>query len=369
MRRFLATLFVLAAALGGCGNDDDTAAAPPPQAGPTTLKVMTQNLYLGADLDLLLAQGADLLTTVELLWASVQTTDFPSRARVIADAIQAGDPDVVALQEVSLWRSQSPGDHLPIPNAGTVAVDFLDVLTRELASRNLVYRVVGTVTNADLELPGASGNDYRLTDRDVIIAKPSVPVAATSSGTFPHLASLTLTNPIPGGPAIPVQIRRGWVSADLRAGGKTVRLFNTHLEAFSPDIASQQVTDLLGVANPATQPTILAGDMNLPPGSTGYALFLASATRLQDAWTVVNDGNAGLTCCWSGDLRGGSLSTRIDLLFSTPELRPTQAVRVNESARTPGGLSPSDHLGVLATFDASPAATTATPVAATAWPR
>ncbi len=371
MCRFRATLAaVVVAALAACGNDSSTpAAAPPPQAGPPTLKVMTQNLYLGADLDLLLAPGADLLATVEQLWASVQSTDFPARAKVIADGIAAADPDVVALQEVSLWRVQTPGDHAPTPNATTVAVDFLDVLIRELAARKLQYQVVGTVTNADVELPGASGSDYRLTDRDVLLAKPSVPVAATASGTYPHLATVTVPSPFPGQASIPLQIRRGWVSADLRAGGKTVRVFDTHLEAFSADVATQQVADLLAVATPGSQPTVIAGDMNLPPASAGYQQFLAAATRLGDTWTAVNGGDAGVTCCWSPDLRGGSLSTRIDLVLATPELRPTAASRLNETARTPGGLSPSDHLGVLATLDASAAATTAAPVAAATWPR
>ena len=96
---------------------------------------MTQNLYLGGDLDLFLAPGAQLPETVELLWASVQATDFAARARLIADGIRAADPDVVGLQEVSLWRFQTPGDRLPLPNATTVAVDFLETLLRELAAR------------------------------------------------------------------------------------------------------------------------------------------------------------------------------------------------------------------------------------------
>lgn len=365
MRRARQALaLLLAAAVAACGDDSKDAAAPPPQAGPPTLTVMTQNLYLGADLELLLAPGVDLLAAVEQVWANMLASDFPARAKVLADAIQAADPDLVALQEVSLWRFQRPADLNPTPNATTVQVDFLDVLLRELDARGRSYRVAGTVTNADLELPGASGADYRMTDRDVLLAKPSLPVAATASGTYPHLATLTIPSPFPGGPPVTLQIKRGWVSADVRAGGKTIRVFDTHLEAFSPEVATSQVADLLALAAPATRPTVIAGDMNLPPGAGGYAQFLASGTRLADAWAAVNGGDAGLTCCFSPDLRGGSLSTRIDLLFATPELRPTAAARQGEGARTPGGLSPSDHLGVVATFDASPAATTAAPLAA-----
>lgn len=354
MRRHRAILAALAAALAACGDDPEPAAAPP---GPDSLRVMTQNLYLGADLDLLLSSGSDLPTIVELLWASMLETDFPARAKVLADSIQAAAPDVIALQEVSLWRFQQPGDRLPVANATAVRVDFLDVLARELAARGLAYVELSTVTNADLELPGASGTDYRLTDRDVILGKASLPVTAAGAGTFPNLGSLTVN--VPGVGPFPVTIKRGWASADVRAGGRTVRVFDTHLEAFSPAVATTQVGDLLAVAAPASRPTVIAGDINLPPGSGGYERFLLSGTRLADAWTAVNGGDAGLTCCWSGDLRGGSLGTRIDVVFATTDLRPTAAARLNESARTPGGLSPSDHLGVVASFDARAAGTTA----------
>lgn len=367
MRRPRAILLVLSLALAvsvaACGEDDDGPGAAPPPDGPRTLTVMTQNLFLGTGLEALLAPDADLLGVVDRLWANVLATDFPARARVLAQLVEDADPDLLALQEVSLWRSQTPGDALPTPNATTVEVDFLDALTDELTARGLDYVVVASVTNADFELPGGSGTDYRLTDRDVLLARRSLPVIETASGTFPHLATLTVPSPVPTAPPITLQIRRGWVSADVRAGGRTVRVFDTHLEAFSADIATQQGADLLQVAAPGSRPTIIAGDVNLPPGSAGYEQFLASGTRLRDAWTELNGADAGLTCCWNPDLRGGSLQTRIDVVFATPELRPTAVARVGEAARTPDGLFPSDHLGVVATFDVGAASTTTGAVA------
>jgi endonuclease/exonuclease/phosphatase family metal-dependent hydrolase len=357
------TGILLVLALGACGHEGDGAAAPPAApAGPSTLRIMTHNLYLGADLDLL-ATSADLPATVERIWSDVQATDFPARAKVLADSIQAADPDLVALQEVALWRTQTPGDHLPVPDASTVALDFLDVLSKELAGRGLSYRVVVAHENADFELPGSSGTDYRLTDRDVFLAKTALPITGSSSGTYPHAASLPIPPNLPGGGPLQASLPRGWVYADVRAGGRTVRVFNTHLEAVSADVATQQVSDLLAVAQPAARPTVIVGDMNLPPGSAGYARFLETPTRLGDAWTVVHPGDAGLTCCWNPDLRGGSLSTRIDLLFATPEARPTAAARLEEGARTASGLTPSDHLGVVATFDVSGASTASSPAA------
>lgn len=359
MRRSQAMLAaLLAAALSACGSHKSSSTSPGP--GPAALKVMTQNLYLGADLDLLMST-TDLPATVEQLWNDMLATDFPARAKVLADQIQAADPDVIALQEVSLWR-YGPQNALLLPVATNVQVDFLVVLTQELQARGLAYEVTEVGTNADFELPGTTGKDYRLTDRDVILRKPSVPVTATASGTYPHLGTLPVTPP-GGGAAIPVTIKRGWVSADLRAGGKTIRLFNTHLEAFDPNVATSQVGDLLAVADPAARPTVIVGDMNLPPTTPGYAQYLAAGTRLRDAWTVANPADPGLSCCWNPDLRGGTLATRIDLVFATPELVSSTARLLDVGALTPGGLHPSDHLGVLATLDASAAASTAAAVA------
>ncbi len=356
MRRLRVFFFLsMAAALAACGNE--TPAPAPTPDGPAAFKVMTQNLYLGGDLDLITAPGADVPQAVDEIWASVQATDFNRRAKVLVDGIQAEDPDLVGLQEVSLWRTQIPGDHLPIPDATIVAYDFLDILVRELASRGLAYRVVLANQNGDAELSGASGNDYRLTDRDAVLAKTSLPIVSASSGTYAHLGTIELSL-TPGAAPTSVTVPRGWVMVEFRSGGKTVRYVNTHLEAFSADVASRQALDLMAVASPTTQPTIVAGDMNLPPDSPGYAHFVAPETGLSDTWSTLKGADPGLTCCWNPDLKGGGFDKRIDLEFSTSQVRPTSATIVNDTERTPDGLAPSDHAGVVIGF------TTAQPAAA-----
>jgi endonuclease/exonuclease/phosphatase family metal-dependent hydrolase len=344
-RRYGTILLATAAALAACGSDEEPSPAPPTE-GPTTFTVMTQNLYLGADLDLLTAPGASLSETVDRIWAGVEATDFDARVKLVADGIQAADADVVGLQEATLWRMQAPGDRLLVPNATSVAHDFLDTLERELVGRGLLYLVVNTIVNGDAELGGASGTDYRLTDRDAILAKASLPITSTSSGTFPHLDTIELPPFSDLAPRLQAAVPRGWVAIEFSSGGRTVRLVNTHLEAFSADVASQAGARRLGVARPAEQPTIVLGDMNLPPGSEGYGRFVATETGLSDAWTVAAP-DPGLTCCWSPDLRGGAYDKRIDLVFSTDEVRPTRAALVNRDERTATGLAPSDHAGVV----------------------
>jgi endonuclease/exonuclease/phosphatase family metal-dependent hydrolase len=351
MRRLGTVLLAIALALAACGNDEPTPTPPPD--GPTTFKVMTQNLYLGGELFLAFTEP-DLTDAVELIWSSVKATDFRERAKVIADSIQAEKPDLVGLQEVSLWRTQTPGDgFFIIPNATAVAYDILDILLGELGARGLSYRVVASVQNADVEVPGSSGTEYRLTDRDVVLANESLPIVSTASGIYPHLAIITVPSPIGDIPAI---IPRGWVSVEFRAGGKTIRAVNTHLEAFSEEVAAQQAIDLIGIASPGTQPTIVLGDMNLAPGSAGYGTFLAG-TGLSDTWADLNEADPGLTCCWNPDLKSGAFTTRIDLVFATASPSSTSAVKVNETEQTPTGLAPSDHAGVVVGFTAATSAT------------
>src|SRR5690242_20448695 len=77
-------------------------------AKPTTLNVMTRNLYLGADLgpgmnakDLQgLSNGAG-----EIL-KQVDSNKFPTRAKGLAKEILDTKPDLVGLQEAALWRTE-----------------------------------------------------------------------------------------------------------------------------------------------------------------------------------------------------------------------------------------------------------------------
>jgi hypothetical protein len=90
--------------------------------------------------------------------------------------------------------------------------------------------------------------------------------------------------------------------------------------------------------------------VNLTPASAGYQTFVAPGTGLADAWSAQRDGDPGLTCCWAPDLRSGAFDKRIDVVFATGELRPTSADKLNETARTLGGIAPSDHAGVVVGF-------------------
>ena len=67
------------------------------------LTVMTQNMYVGADVDAVIAalatsDPAEAQAALVSAIATLQETDFPARAAAIADAVAEARPNVVGLQ-------------------------------------------------------------------------------------------------------------------------------------------------------------------------------------------------------------------------------------------------------------------------------
>src|SRR6187455_1467714 len=77
-------------------------------AKPATVKVMTRNLYLGADLSPGLRAGnlQELVNGAGEILDQVNANKYPTRAKGLAQEILTTNPDVVGLQEASLWRTQ-----------------------------------------------------------------------------------------------------------------------------------------------------------------------------------------------------------------------------------------------------------------------
>ena len=114
--------------------------------GVRPVTVMTYNLYSGASfLPLSTAPSlADIPPRVAAIWANVQASRFPERAEAIANKIQQSGPDLIALQEAYLYRTQSPSDAFtshPTP-ATAVAYDYVQLLLNALSRRGLHYAVV-----------------------------------------------------------------------------------------------------------------------------------------------------------------------------------------------------------------------------------
>jgi endonuclease/exonuclease/phosphatase family metal-dependent hydrolase len=321
------------------------------------LKVLTRNIYLGADLAPTFGAPdlPSLVAAVSQVYAMVQATNFPERAAALADEIAAIDPHLVGLQEVTLWRSESPSNLSLTPNATTVEYDFLALLLDELAKRGKAYAAVATVQNFDAEAPRAitptTLQDVRITDHDVILARTDLPqhVFSVGNAASANYAAKVLVPLL--GAQIPVS--RGWTSVDVRLHGNKIQVVNTHLEPVDQTIQQQQAAELLAVIERLNtgSPTVLLGDLNSAADDGATYRMLRDAAFV-DAWSTAKPNDAGLTCCHAEDVRNPDpiLTERIDFVLTRDGIAASSANRVGHEPedRTPSGLWPSDHAGVWA---------------------
>ena len=350
-----------------------SAAAAAQRKPPPSVTVMTRNLFLGADL----APAINAPTIPQAIdgageiWNAFQRTRFQDRARPLAREIKASKADLVGLQEVALWRRQTPSDGgappiSPIPGAQAataVEQDFLAILRRELRRARAKYRVVRVQREFDAELPvdvdgsdltgtgplAAFGADFdaRLTMRDVILVRrgSKVRLGRTRARHFE-----TRYEPNVGGIVIPVD--RGWLSVEARVGRRAFRFVNTHLEAFGdPRIREAQANELIAGPLDTRKQVILVGDLNSgvarhnEPEQPGDDLAFRAL-----AGFGMKDNGAVQSCCYD-DLTDADarFDHTVDHVLTKRPLRTLRSFVTGNrrGQRTASGLWPSDHGGVV----------------------
>ena len=130
----------------------------------------------------------------------------------------------------------------------------------------------------------------------------------------------------------------------------------THLEAYSPAIANQQMQQLLKSGGPLAskkQQSILVGDYNSAPGANAND---RGTTRKDNAYDSAikagfrNNLPQRKTCCFAEDLHSTSdkLETWIDHVLVRPKIKVLKSGIVG--TKQVGGLYPSDHAGITATL-------------------
>lgn len=359
------------------------------------LKVMTQNLYVGANLFKILdGDVQDVPFNAAEIFGDIQATDFQQRAEAIADSIAKQKPHLIGLQEVSLIRTQCPDDIIfppgdPTPNATDVYADYLQMLLNALAARGQYYEVATLIENADVELPVLNAGltdcpyplfDARLTDYDVTLRRSDVDVTFEFSGNY--LANF----PVPT-PAGPIVFTRGYNIVDVNLKGRSYRFVNTHLEVsgnpfangfqFAQAFELTQILDGLAEAR-GDEIVVLVGDLNsdpaegpfvacmLPPtfdtlGLCPTPYVVVASNGYTDTWTVRNGAaDDGFTCCQQDLLTNDEswLDERIDYIWVRPPLGGAQGPNFLEAVhsmtvgnqqrdRTASWLWPSDHAGVV----------------------
>lgn len=322
--------------------------------------VMTRNLYLGADLTpVIIAPGpVELSRATADVWLAVVATDFPERAKLIAQEIDDTAPDLIGLQEVTLWRS---GDFADPADATTVEYDFLASLQTELSNLGLNYTVAVVQPTFDAEAPAAlsSGGtpvwrDIRITQRNVILVRDGVSYTNAQSVYYNTNTIYPNIGGIPGNDLVDL---RGWVSVDvvMTPKEKPFRFVNTHLESFFPPVRTAQAQELADGPLAGTLKVIAVGDFNSPPTGAESGAYQVltdpSNGKMRDAWTEANGDDPGFTFGQAADLMNPTdmSSTQIDhVLTHTAAVKTVSAQLVGTTARTPSGLWASDHFGVVA---------------------
>lgn len=351
----------------------------------TPVKVMTRNLYLGADLTPAIesTSTAGFIEANGEIVRTVEASNFPVRAKGLAKEILGEEPDLVGLQEAALWREAPPSlgpVFSGVPEASKVKYDFLKLLLAQLNKGKTLYRPVVVQDEFDFEAPadanGIAGDgpsstgllanaevNGRLTMRDVILARVGAGVT-TSNPQMGHYGHLLIVK-VAGSKEIAVT--RGWVSVDATVrGSHEFHFVDTHLESFDnsaeyPSIRAQQAAELVAPGGPATGklPVILVGDLNsdtkteVQPGD-GQAYRVLTRAGFRERST-----SKPLGCCIEGssDLKGGSVTSmnhKVDHIMTND---PKQ-VKLLDSAVTGrvknNGYWDSDHAGLFSELSILP---------------
>jgi endonuclease/exonuclease/phosphatase family metal-dependent hydrolase len=338
---------------------------------PNEITVMTRNIYVGANLDIIMA--AEDATQIPILaaeaFAAMQATNFPERAQALADEIAWTRPHLIGIQEASLIRMQENGDLVGggTTPAETVVYDYLKILRKTLRQNNLNYKLAVKGMNFDVEVPmvnpdSSTGfSDVRLTDFDVILAHKDVKISRKTVAKFQTILQL---------PTLGVDVPRGFVAVDATFKGRTYRFVNTHLEpVMVPELLPLQMAqaqELVAALQDVTLPVILVGDFNSKATKGESYKLIKSTGSFVDAWTrnlyklFITHNKRGFTNPHDDDLLNTrvKLNQRIDLIFVRSnvwaagyhDIGPVVAVTVGDHLddRTASGLWPSDHAGVAA---------------------
>jgi endonuclease/exonuclease/phosphatase family metal-dependent hydrolase len=322
-----------------------------------TVTVMTRNVDAATDLGFIFAatDEASFARGMTATWAELHSSNFAQRAARLAEEIEAAAPDLIALQEVTLWRVGP----LLSPPATRVLYDQLDLLLSELKKRDLHYGVVVVQTEVDAEAPVPTVRmDLRMTDRDVILARLDLPRAqfeVLNAQAHHYAAVFNFGNPVLGQLSVPC----GWLAVDVAVNGSKFRFVNTHLQGTIPGVPEaeqvqrDQAQELMARLLPAQIPIVLAGDFNANaepgPEYTGTAQQIVES-GFADAWKVAHPGDPGYTWPLFGEDQNSGPTTpneRIDLIFLAGAASGIDPA-VLSAVRT--GIAPpfaSDHAGVV----------------------
>jgi len=241
-----------------------------------SVTVMSRNIYLGADVGRALELIPNLPAAAQYMWDQVKQTDFSKRAKILAAEINQSSPDVIGLQEATIWYCKK------YPWSKKVEVfnfteQLLDALNGryELVSKDGVKALnpgfsinpIPFLTKVNdeqtfKEVFGRSSAACGFETGDALLVKKSDNLEVIEVGNSEYEASYPIVPTI-------MTIYRGYSWADIKVKGVPTRFVTTHLESLwdenkVPNSAKQAMQLVSDLSN-TKMPVIVMGDFNSDP--------------------------------------------------------------------------------------------------------
>jgi endonuclease/exonuclease/phosphatase family metal-dependent hydrolase len=237
---------------------------------------MSRNIYLGADVGVALELIPDLPAAAQFMWKQVQATDFSKRKSILAREIKDQAPDVIGLQEATIWYCQAKPW-----SSKTEVFNFTNELLAELGGSYVIAEKGGEkafnpgysigpipfltkVSDPKTFQPlfGQNSASCGFQIGDALLIKKELAQYVNQVGNSEYEDVYKVVPTI-------MEIYRGYTWADITMQGSNVRFVSTHLESLwdankvpkAADQARQLVADLANTKSPV----VVIGDFNSDP--------------------------------------------------------------------------------------------------------
>ena len=112
---------------------------PSANSAEPTVTVMSRNIYLGADVGVALELIPNMPAAAQFMWDQVNKNDFSKRSIALAAEIKKYQPDVIGLQEATIWYCKKNAW-----SKKTEVFDFADQLLQALGGDYVLASKDGT---------------------------------------------------------------------------------------------------------------------------------------------------------------------------------------------------------------------------------
>ena len=253
-------------------------AAPiaPAHADEESFTVMSRNIYLGADVGVALELIPNLPAAAQFMWEQVQETNFAERKAILAKEITDESPDVIGLQEATIWYCKAKPW-----SAKTEIYNFTTELLAALGGTYVIAEKDGeqafnpgysiaavpflTMVNDPSTFQPLFGQDKAACGfviGDALAIKKELANKVLRVGNTEYVDTYSIVPTF-------MTIYRGYTWADITIGNQPVRFITTHLESIWDEgkipNAAKQAGQLVKDLQNTTMPIVVIGDLNSDP--------------------------------------------------------------------------------------------------------